>query len=138
LLGHRDDSGLDRVAVDVPQERQEMSIAIDQKGHIPPLEEMTCAASPAVEPLRVRALQRQHQARDRHRTSSDCQMDVVAHEAIGEQLELEALAVVRKPLQVFFAIAVVEKDALTLVATHYDVVQAPWHFHPQSSSHFSR
>lgn len=76
----------------------------------------------AVEVLRVHAVEVPHQARQIGLPRAQHEVVVVAHQAIGEHLGVEALHGPPHDLQQTLAIAVVGEDRLAPVAARSDVV----------------
>jgi hypothetical protein len=55
-------------------------------------------------------------------------MNVVAHQAIGEQLKLEASAILRDPTQILLAISVIEKHRPPFIPPCNHVVETAVRF----------
>jgi hypothetical protein len=124
--------------MDVPQESHEVSVRIDQKGFVPTLKQVTGAPIPPIESLRVGRLQAVDHPRKRNLPGFERQVNMVRHEAVGDQTELVSLAVMRQPAQVELPISVVTKDRFALVATDDHVVQSARKLDPRRPGHVGR
>ena len=104
---------------------------------VPTLKQVTDAAVPAIEPLRVRRLQRQHHSRQLRRATLDGQMEVVAHQAKGQHPQAKPLPTPNQPIEVLLPIPVIPEHRLALVASRDDVIHGPLSLQTQRPRHDS-
>jgi hypothetical protein len=117
-----DDLRLDRIPVNVAHERMQVALLLDEESLISALEQVADSSMPAVEPFRVGGVQTRHHARKRNLAGAEGKVDVVAHEAIGQQAEPESLAVVSQAREVLVSVDVVAEYGSTLITARRDVV----------------
>ena len=72
----------------------------------------------------------QHDPRECHRATLERQVQVVAHQAVGQYTIPKPTAALGKAVQIDFAIPVVAKDRLTLVTARHHVVDPACELHP--------
>jgi hypothetical protein len=100
-----------------------VSFRIDQNWVITALEEMPCTAMPAIEPLRVNAVEPTHPGRQIRPGSLQQQVVVIAHQAEAVASPAEIGGDISESHQEALAIAVVHEDESRVVATRRDVVE---------------
>src|SRR5450759_1384887 len=105
----------------VANQGQQVPVLLDQECLVPALEKVPDPVVPAVESLRIGRLQCQHDARQPRRTPLDRQVDMVAHQAEGQEPEAEPLPVLRQPIQICPAVFVIAKHGLPLVPANDDL-----------------
>jgi len=96
--------------VDVSNQREQISVFLDHESLVPALKQMTDAAVPPVEPLRVCRLKREHHARQLRRPSFHGQVQMVAHQAVGQDTQPEPFATTDQPIQVLSPVMVVSEN----------------------------
>jgi hypothetical protein len=62
-------------------------------------------------------------------------MDMIRHQAVGNEAELEPFAVMGQPLQVKLSIRVVSEDGLSLIAAEDHMVESTWKLNPRRPRH---
>jgi hypothetical protein len=62
-------------------------------------------------------------------------MDVIRHQAEGQQAEPEAPAIVRQPLEIHAAVLIVTEDQTSVVASDGDVVNGPGQLKAKRARH---
>ena len=121
--------------MDVSKQGQPVPVLLDEKGLVPPLEQMSGPLMATVEVLRIGRLEPGHDPGKRDLPRLNGQMDVVVHQAVRQHPERELLSVEGQPTQVPRSVCVVPKDVSPLVASNDDVVKPAHHRHPQRPRH---
>ena len=88
-----------RIALDIPAQRQQVGITVHQDGFEPPLEQMPRKAMPLIESLGVDAIHMPHQPRQVAHAGVKHQVEVIAHQAVGQHLRVKALHGLRQDRQ---------------------------------------
>ena len=83
--------------MDVSQQGEEIPIRVDQKRLVPSLEQVTRPLVAAVEGLGVGRLQPMNHPRESNLPGLNRQMDMIRHQAVGDQAEFEPFAVMAQP-----------------------------------------
>ena len=96
--------------MDIPHEAGQVFVGLNQKGLVAALEEMTDAAMPTIECLRVRAVKTEPDARQRGAPGSQRQVDGIGHQAVREDDESEPPRTDAKTVQVALPVVVVAND----------------------------
>jgi len=78
------DAGLDRVAVDIADERAEMPVIPDEKRLVPALEQVADAVVTAVEPAGIGRVRPPNDPRKGLRAGPDREVHVIGHQAVRE------------------------------------------------------
>ena len=99
---------------------------------------MTYPVVPAIELLRVDAVQLAHACREIALRGLDDQVVVIGHLAPGVDRPVEALATLCQGFQPAFAIDVVRVDILAAVAARGHMVQPPGEFESKWTGHAAR
>jgi hypothetical protein len=121
--------------MDVSNQREQVSVLLDQECLVTSLEQVPDAAMPPVEPLRVGRLERQHHSGQPRWTSLYRQVHMISHQAIGQYPQPEPLPAPDKPVQILLPVTIVPEDCLALVAPSYDVIDGPFRLQPQRPRH---
>ena len=98
--------------MDVTHERVKMPVVPHEKGLIAPLEQVADPAVTTVEPRGVVRLSAPDDPREGAPRPCGGEVDVIGHEAVGQQLEAEVVPAAGEPTQVLLAIDVVANRAL--------------------------
>ena len=137
VLWTLDDAGLNRVAMNVAHERMEVALFLDEECLVAALEEMADAVVSAVEPFGVRRVEPGHDSGQRGLPGANGQVNVVAHEAEGEQAEPELLPVMGQAREVLLPIGIVAVQSPALVSSSGHVVQRARELQARRSRHRS-
>jgi hypothetical protein len=108
--------------VEISEKSEEISLALDAKGLVAALEEVADPPVTPVEPLTVEGLEGKHDAGECHRATLQREVDVIAHQAVGVDAELETFSAHGEPLQVDVSILVIAEDGLALVPARDHVI----------------
>jgi hypothetical protein len=119
--------------VNVSNEGQEIPVILNEEGLVTALKQMTDASVTTIEPLRVRRLDREHDARKRDGPALESEVNVIVHQTIGEHTKSQTPAAVREPSQVGGPILAIAEDRLALVPSRNDVVHASGNLDSQGS-----
>src|SRR3712207_1202298 len=118
------DAGVHRVAGDVGDRGPELLVGLDEARPVATLEQMAAPAVAVVEGPGVEAVEAPHSRAEVRLACLDERMDVIAHQAVGEQPPAHADRDAGELEQLRRAISIVPEDALTVVPPGVDVVNA--------------
>jgi hypothetical protein len=110
--------------MDVAHQREKISVRVDQECLVTALKEMSYSVVASIEVLRVGRLKTGHDLGESDLARLDRQVDMIVHQAIGQNPKVEFPVVEREPVQVPLPITIVPKNRLAFVATRNDVVNA--------------
>ena len=133
-----DEFRLDGISVHVTDQRDQVSIFLDEEGLVAALKEMSDPPVSPVEPLGVGRMHPGHDPGKRERAGSNGQVDVIGHEAVREESEAEPLAVVGDSSEILLSIQIVSEHRTPLVSAGGDVVHGAGKFQPGRPRHGQR
>jgi hypothetical protein len=130
-----DETSPNRIENDIAAHFPQISISIDHLGTEPPLKHMTTALMPAIESLRVDAVQVAHRQREIGLGCLEEQVIVVAHEAVGVTKDTITSHRGGQHDEKARAIVVVLKNAAMVVPTSRNVVDPAGKLQAERSRH---
>jgi hypothetical protein len=115
----------------------EVPILLNDEGLVASLKEVADSVVAAIEPACVGRVEVCHDPRKGLRASPHREMDVVGHQAVGDQTKVELFPNAGEAGKVLFSILVISEDGLPLVPPGRYVVQRARELQPRWSRHSS-
>jgi len=109
--------------VDVTQQDLPVGLSIDQKGLVSPLEQVPDPVVASIKPLSVGRLKASHDPRERRLARFDHEVNVVAHQAIGDQSKSVTVTVMPQESEIDLSIVVGSEEISALISARDDVIQ---------------
>jgi hypothetical protein len=108
--------------MDVSKQFEEVVLFLDEEGLVSALEEMADAPMSGIEPLGIVGMQREHYPGQGRWPALQSEMDVIVHEAVGEDPKPKPFLALAEPFEIRFSVPIVAKDGLSLVPSSDHVV----------------
>ena len=135
VSGVCNESGSDRVQDDITSDLEEVRISIDDEGFVASLKEVANTLVDKIEPLRVVTVHVAHEIREVAVGRLDEEVVMVAHEAVGVEDDVVEGEAIGEVFEKSSAIAIVEEDLLTSIATSGNVIESSVELNAKRSCH---
>jgi hypothetical protein len=113
-----DEPRAERIQMDVAYQLQEVRLLLDEDRFVPILEEVACAAVATVERTGISGEEARHHSRQRMRSGSDQQMDVIRQEGPRQDRQARLRHQRGKPVEKILAVCVSKEKGTPINPSH--------------------